>query len=224
MIDHETAEPDGIPATSPRVPPSHGASESSVSVGLEEADSFDPLEPSPIGAYLRRQRTLRGVSIEELGALTRIPLRSLERLEAGEFDGETDGFARGFVRTVAAAIGLDVDDTIARMLQEPTLGVWERHQSGRRLKQSLVAVVLIALCLIGFLVLQAGWRLLVGSNAQDPSRQIVIWRDPVRSLAEAAGVDVDPAGEIAPSKGTRIQEVDIPVGAASRAPTSTQAP
>ena len=77
---------------------------------------------------------------------------------------------------------------------------------------------------IGFLVLQAGWRLLVGSNAQDPSRQIVIWRDPVRSLAEAAGVDVDPAGEIAPSKGTRIQEVDIPVGAASRAPTSTQAP
>ena len=122
----------------------------------------DTVESTPIGEYLRRQRVLRGISIEELSALTRIPLRSLERLECGEFDGETDGFVRGFVRTVAAAVGLDADDTIARMLKEPTPGVWERHQSGRRLKQSAVGLALLVVGLIAFLVLQAGWRLLVG--------------------------------------------------------------
>ncbi len=56
----------------------------------------------PIGAYLARQRVLRGITLEELAESTRIPIRSLARLEAGVFDAEPDGFARGFVRTVAA--------------------------------------------------------------------------------------------------------------------------
>ena len=155
----------------------------------------DTLEPSPIGEYLRRQRVLRGVTIEELCADTRIPLRSLERLERGEFDGETDGFVRGFVRTVAIALGLDPDDTIARMLREPAPGVWEGGPSGRRVKQGAVLSALAVVALIGFMLLQAGWRVLVEGDVE---REVVVWRDPVRSLAEAAGVEVDPAGEIEP--------------------------
>ena len=50
---------------------------------------------------------MRGLSLDEVAAATRIPRRSLERLEAGAFDSEPDGFARGFVRTVADAMGLD---------------------------------------------------------------------------------------------------------------------
>ena len=46
-----------------------------------------------IGAYLGRQRRLRGISIEELSATTRIPVRSLQRLEKGAFDAVRDGFA-----------------------------------------------------------------------------------------------------------------------------------
>ena len=55
----------------------------------------------------------------DLEAATRVPRRSLERLEAGAYDRDPDGFARGFVRTVSEAIGLDPEETIARMLVEP---------------------------------------------------------------------------------------------------------
>jgi hypothetical protein len=188
--------------------PSEVASEAAFEVLSEfpsglPSDSLEGLASSPIGAYLRRQRILRDVSIDELASITRIPLRSLERLEGGEFDGETDGFVRGFVRTVALALGLDADDTLARMLQEPALGVWERHQSSRRVKQALVALVLAVILVVGFLVLQAGWRVFVGATSNDPTRELVLWRDPVRSLAEETGVEVDPAGEIDPRSGLR---------------------
>src|SRR4029453_15130270 len=59
-----------------------------------------------IGAYLARQRELRGFTLDDLAAQTRIPRRSLERLESGVFDRAPDGFVRGFVRTVASALAL----------------------------------------------------------------------------------------------------------------------
>src|SRR5690606_40006911 len=74
-----------------------------------------------IGAYLARQRQLRGIGLDELARATRIPVRSLQRLEAGAFDLDPDGFARGFVRTVAIALGLSPEETIARMLPEARL-------------------------------------------------------------------------------------------------------
>ena len=89
--------------------------------GGPEAAALNGAEPGDgsIGSYLARQRRLRGVSVDELASLTRIPRRSLERLEAGAFDGTPDGFVRGFVRTVAEALGLDPDDAVNRLLREP---------------------------------------------------------------------------------------------------------
>ena len=72
-----------------------------------------------IGAYLSQQRRLRGIALAELADQIRIPVRSLERLEKGAFDTTADGFARGFVRTVAEALGLDTDTVVSRMLSEP---------------------------------------------------------------------------------------------------------
>ena len=54
-----------------------------------------------IGRYIAQQRRLRGIDLAELAARTRIPRRSLERLEAGAFDQSPDGFSRGFVRVPA---------------------------------------------------------------------------------------------------------------------------
>lgn len=166
----------------------------------------ETFETAPIGAYLRRQRMLRDVSLEELSQNTRIPLRSLQRLEAGEFDGESDGFVRGFVRTVAASLGLDVDDAVSRLLQEPAVGTWERHSGSRRLKQAFALGVFGVMLVCGFLILQAGWRLVVGQGGDAADREVVTWHDPVHALAEAAGVVVDPAGEIDPSRGSREPE------------------
>jgi transcriptional regulator with XRE-family HTH domain len=142
----------------------------------------------PIGEYLRRQRVLRGVSAEELSQLTRIPLRSIERLESGQFDGETDGFVRGFVRTVAQALGLDVDDVISRMLTEPVSGARDRHHAARRSFTLVLAasafIVLLALLSLG---LRAVWQLSFADGSAPSTRDVVVWRDPVHALAEATG-------------------------------------
>lgn len=206
MIDQETQQRRGEAKRGAVTPPPVTLSEEP---SPEVAETF---ESPQIGEYLRRQRVLRDVSLDELAAMTLIPLRSLERLEDGELDGETDGFARGFVRTVAAALGLDVDDAIARMLQEPSAGAWELRSPRRRAKQMAALAALGAILVVALLVLQAGWQMLVGASAVEPSRAVVIWRDPVRALADAAGAEVDPAGEIDPSRGSRV-EPPVPDGA-----------
>ena len=177
----------------------HESSSANTGGALSESGISDGFESHPIGEYLRRQRVLRGISTEELASITRIPLRSLERLESGQFDGETDGFVRGFVRTVASALGLDADDAISRMLLEPDPGNWERHSPSRSLKQSLVGLVLVLLLVVTFFVMRAGWNVLLGAASTPGSSDVVIWQDPVRALAEATGLQLDGVGEIDPS-------------------------
>jgi cytoskeletal protein RodZ len=80
--------------------------------------SDDPQRAS-IGEYLAQQRKLRGISVDELCEITKIPRRNIERLESGVLDGVSDGFMRGFVRTVAIALGLDPTEAVMRLMQEP---------------------------------------------------------------------------------------------------------
>ena len=145
-----------------------------------------PATVPSIGDYLAKQRQLRGISREELGILTRIPLRSLERLESGSFDALDDGFIRGFVRTVAEALGLDPDDTLARMSQEPE----SSEDSARAIAASglmrvgmLAAGLLMVLLCIG--VVRLAVQYLPG---QDEPVPLVKRHDPVRALALAGGV------------------------------------
>ncbi len=221
MTDLETVEHDARRARGRRAPPpalpSTRFGEPARAEPGAELDPVEERERSSIGDYLRRQRVLRDVSIEELSALTRIPQRSLERLERGEFDDQPDGFARGFVRTVAQALGLDVDDTVARMLQEPVVGAWERGMTSGRLQRIAVLLALALVVGMGALVLRAGWRLLTGPASGDPASAVVVWRDPVHALAEATGAEVDPAREIDPARGSRAQTPP-------RAPRETRSP
>jgi len=195
---------------------------SSLDVGFDPSGSggAETFDSRPIGEYLRRQRVLRGISTEELSSLTRIPQRSIERLESGQFDGEYDGFVRGFVRTVATALGLDADDAITRMLREPAPGTWERHSSNRGLKQALAGVVLLALVAVAAIGLRAAWLALVDGTSSPGSRAVVIWHDPVRALAEATGVSLDPSREIDPLP-TEPERVSASSRSASTPPAKT---
>ncbi len=144
-------------------------------LGTQRASASDS-----IGRYLERQRRLRGISLEELAALTRIPIRSLARLESGAFDREPDGFTRGFVRTVAVAIGLDPDATVERMLTEVKP---QRLGAPQNVIPGLIAVlVLVALAAVAVAV--ASW--LTGPEVADvaaPAPELRR-RDFVRELAE----------------------------------------
>jgi cytoskeletal protein RodZ len=68
-----------------------------------------------IGAYLRRVREAREISVAEVSRATRIPETAIGCIEADHFDdlpGEV--FIRGFLRAYAVAVRLPPDDVLAR--------------------------------------------------------------------------------------------------------------
>jgi hypothetical protein len=138
-----------------------------------------------IGRYLAAQRQLRGISLDDLSARTKIPRRNLERLESGVFDGQLDGFVRGFVRTVAEALGLDAREAVMRIVAEPAAGdeewLWRRRVRAGAIGVALAALLLLALG-IG---LRLATRWIVEPAGGPPDH--VYRRDAVRSLAEREG-------------------------------------
>ena len=68
-----------------------------------------------LGTYLRHERQLKRISLEEIAQTTRIPLRMLQHIEDDHLDelpGEV--FARGFLKSYARSVGLDDADVLAR--------------------------------------------------------------------------------------------------------------
>lgn len=66
-------------------------------------------------ARLRQHREERKLSLDDIAAETRIPRRSLESLESGEFEKlPADVFVRGFLGSYSRCVGLDCDDTLRR--------------------------------------------------------------------------------------------------------------
>jgi cytoskeletal protein RodZ len=138
-----------------------------------------------IGAYLARERRMRGISVGELAELTKIPARSIERMEAGAFDGNPDGFVRGFVRTVALGLGLDPEEAVMRMLGEPADLAEAAGDSALRLDRRLlvIAALLVATVSLGLAIW--GWVSRTPSApADDDTPKIVYRRDAVRALAD----------------------------------------
>ncbi len=71
--------------------------------------------PESVGQYLRAAREARKLSLEEISRATRVPVLSVERIEADQFDelpGEV--FVRGFLKSYARALDLEPDDVLAR--------------------------------------------------------------------------------------------------------------
>jgi cytoskeleton protein RodZ len=182
--------------------------------GLPQAPALrprDPAAPEPsIGGWLARQRELRGIGLDELARTTRIPRRSLERLEAGAFDGVPDGFARGFVRTVAAAIGVDPEDAVARMLPEARV---RSVGAGPGLRRAAAAVLLLAA--LAAAVWGGVWLVRAVSGvaaAQEPVLRVR--RDAVRALAVANGL-------VPPDEGAPARPL-VPVGRPEPAPAAEE--
>jgi transcriptional regulator with XRE-family HTH domain len=66
-----------------------------------------------LGEFLRRERELRHISLDDVAERTKISRRYLEAIEEERYDrlpGET--FVRGFIRSYAQSVGLDPEDTL----------------------------------------------------------------------------------------------------------------
>jgi len=108
-----------------------------------------------IGHYLRRERELKQVSLEELAQTTRIPLKMLQRIEAdrlSELPGEV--FARGFLRSYTRALGVPSDhvlreyELIRRPVEEAApapMTAITPPEKGRRFGIAIAMVILLIL-------------------------------------------------------------------------------
>lgn len=100
----------------------------------QEADTIEqelPLEGA--GGRLRLAREKAGKSLDELARETRIPLRHLEAIEAGQFDElPSRTYAIGFSRSYATAVGLgegEILDLVRAELAEGAAHVQRREST-----------------------------------------------------------------------------------------------
>lgn len=107
-----------------------------------------------IGRFLRRERELKQISVEELAQATRIPLKMLHHIEEDRFDqlpGEV--FTRGFLRSYAKALGVEADEVLARygqgrraqVLTPAPITSITPPEKGRRFGIAIALVILLIL-------------------------------------------------------------------------------
>jgi cytoskeleton protein RodZ len=127
------------------------------------------MSSTPFGEHLKREREMRGVSLEEISAATRISTRFLEAIEGEHWDQLPGGvFNRGFIRAIARFLGLDEDSLVAEYAIEtrdtaPPRIAPEYSGDSRRIPWAgiLVALVVLAALVAGswFVVVRYGARI-----------------------------------------------------------------
>lgn len=74
---------------------------------------------SDFGGKLRLARERRGISLRQIAASTKISYAVLDALERNDFSKLPGGiFGRSFIRSFAAEIGLDPDETVKEFLEQ----------------------------------------------------------------------------------------------------------
>ncbi|MHB8539685.1 MAG: RodZ domain-containing protein [Candidatus Acidiferrales bacterium] len=105
---------------------------------------------------MKREREMRGVSLEEISAATRISVRFLEALENEQWERLPGGiFNRGFIRSVAKFLGLDEDGLVAEYAMEtherPEIAVWTKEPVRKRPNWVAIgsAIAVVILLILG---------------------------------------------------------------------------
>jgi cytoskeleton protein RodZ len=116
-----------------------------------------------VGRYLHQERERKNISLEAVARETRITLANLEALERDDFKSiSAPFFARGFLRTYAAHLGLDPQEVIDRYESQLDLaGIFPEtteyppaRQENPLLKYVLLLSLIVAAVGIGFYFFQ----------------------------------------------------------------------
>ena len=143
------------------------------------------------GESLKREREMRGVTLDEIAGATRIATRFLRAIENEEWDQLPGGvFNRGFVRAVAHYLGLDEENTVAEYTlavgDRPSVPVWTGSPPVMAPRQpwlawSIAAIVVFALVAGGWI----GTRRFLALRAERRAAQ-----DAALSAASSSGVSL----------------------------------
>jgi cytoskeleton protein RodZ len=120
------------------------------------------------GDKLRREREMRGVTLDEISESTKISRRHLESLEKEDFTSLPGGvFNKGFVRAYARFLGINEDQAVAdysAVAQEPEapqdqfpLDIHEEPNRELNPKKSNLPLVLAVAALIGVVIGYSVW-------------------------------------------------------------------
>jgi len=71
----------------------------------------DDFAADPIGSRLKAAREAQGMSLDDIAAKTRVPIRHLQHIEKGEWDAlPAPTYSVGFARAYATAVGLNASE------------------------------------------------------------------------------------------------------------------
>jgi cytoskeleton protein RodZ len=132
------------------------------------------------GESLKREREMRGVTLEEITAATRIATRFLQAIENEQWEQLPGGvFNRGFVRAVARYLGLDEENIVAEYTlavgDRQSVPVWTGSPPVVTPEQPWLAWIITAVVLLALLA--GGWS---------GTRRILAWRAAKRAAQAAA--------------------------------------
>ncbi len=155
------------------------------------------------GSYLKHERELRGVPLEEISGSTKIHIRFLKALEDNHFDelpGEV--FIKGYIRSYANTIGSDEEEMLN--IYEESVGKKSKENNPNPVTQSIfssrsfLGFVLLTFVILGLFF---GVRFFVTSGNNPQNKEIksgLMEKQNTSSLTSS--IDIAPEEEIAPSK------------------------
>ena len=178
------------------------------------------------GDNLKREREMRGVSLEEISTATRIATRFLRAIENEQWEQLPGGvFNRGFVRAVARYLGLDEENIVAEYAlavdERPSVPVWTGRPPALPPDRAWLRWVLAALAIVALIA--GSWfatrRILSWRAARRAARSAGLSAAAPPSLPQLAPVDAAPA----PSGGRAADAPQYTVPATASAAPSTAA-
>ena len=91
-----------------------------------------------VGATLRRARTRKGLTLEQLARATKISVPALDALENNDFDRlPATIYTRGFLRVYAREVGLDPEETVDDYLEQFEAPRFAAAEPARKLVQGV---------------------------------------------------------------------------------------
>lgn len=189
------------------------------------------------GDRLRREREMRGITLDEITESTKISRRHLEALEGEHFDQLPGGvFNKGFVRAYARFLGIDEDQAVAdysaasNEQPEPEdkfpLEIHEQPNRDLNPRRSPLPLVFGVAALVGVLMGYFFWLRSKprGPETAPPDRQISVVHDAAPAIASSRPAAITPA-QVAQTRATpaaSAASADTPVRENTAAATTAK--
>ncbi|MGP9018184.1 RodZ domain-containing protein [Streptomyces sp. BR1] len=149
------------------------------SPGDDDRPSFADDDRPTIGHALKQARIASGLTVDEVSSITRVRVPIVHGLEEDDFSRcGGDVYARGHIRTVARAVGLDSEPLVAQYDAEhggrpaptPAAPMFEaeRIRPERRRPNWTAAMVAAIVVVVGFV----GFTMFSGSDSKDKNTQV----------------------------------------------------